>query len=168
MATSNDTLDHVTLVWLIEEGAVTRASIVGQPGGWSIVIQYGMTERALAAKRGAWGSRRAMEDGTRCAAKAGRAWKGLILPVWKPAAIADRKRIIAYIANDNVLAVIDMGNMLMLKAVQLDMHPKQGRIGRVRGIRELIVDKNHILIYRMIDAVVEILRVKHASQQNFA
>lgn len=53
MAITSDTIDHLTLERLVEAGAVRGASIVGQPGGWGIVIQYGMTERALAAKRGA-------------------------------------------------------------------------------------------------------------------
>ena len=53
MATTPDTIDHVTLSHLVEAGAVRGANIVGQPGGWGVVIQYGMTERALAAKRGA-------------------------------------------------------------------------------------------------------------------
>lgn len=53
MAITADTIDHVTLERLVEAGAVRGASIVGQPGGWGVVIQYGMTERALAAKRGA-------------------------------------------------------------------------------------------------------------------
>jgi hypothetical protein len=53
MATSTNTIDHATLERLIEAGAVRGASIVGQPGGWGVVIQYGTNERALAAKRGA-------------------------------------------------------------------------------------------------------------------
>lgn len=53
MAMTADTIDHLTLERLVEAGAVRGASIVGQPGGWGVVIQYGMTERALAAKRGA-------------------------------------------------------------------------------------------------------------------
>ncbi len=53
MATSTDTIDHATLERLVEAGAVRGANIIGQPGGWGVVIQYGMTERALAAKRGA-------------------------------------------------------------------------------------------------------------------
>lgn len=53
MATSSDTIDHVTLQHLVEAGAVRGADVVGQPGGWGIVIKYGMTERALAARRGA-------------------------------------------------------------------------------------------------------------------
>lgn len=53
MSTTADTVDHATLEHLVEAGAVRGTSIVGQPGGWGVVIQYGMTERALAAKRGA-------------------------------------------------------------------------------------------------------------------
>ncbi len=53
MAITADTIDHVALERLVEAGAVRGASIVGQPGGWGVVIQYGMTERALAARRGA-------------------------------------------------------------------------------------------------------------------
>lgn len=53
MTITADTIDHVTLERLVEAGAVRGANIVGQPGGWGVVIQYGMTERTLAAKRGA-------------------------------------------------------------------------------------------------------------------
>lgn len=53
MAITADTIDHVTLERLVEAGAVRGANIVGQPGGWGVVIQYGMIERVLAAKRGA-------------------------------------------------------------------------------------------------------------------
>lgn len=53
MATTRDTIDHATLERLVEAGAIRGANIVGQAGGWGVVIQYGMTERALAAKRGA-------------------------------------------------------------------------------------------------------------------
>lgn len=52
MATTRDTIDHVTLSRLVEAGAVHGANIIGQPGGWEVVIKYGMTERALAARRG--------------------------------------------------------------------------------------------------------------------
>ncbi len=48
----SDTIDHVTLKRLVEAGTVRGASIVGQPGDWGVVVQYGMTERVLAAKRG--------------------------------------------------------------------------------------------------------------------
>ncbi|MDP1593533.1 MAG: hypothetical protein Q8L80_04725 [Gallionella sp.] len=52
MATAQNTIDHVTLSRLVEANAVNGATVIGQPGGWGVVIKYGMTERALAAKRG--------------------------------------------------------------------------------------------------------------------
>ena len=53
MTITANTIDHSTLEHLVEAGAVRGASIIGQPGGWSVVVQYGAVERALAAKRGA-------------------------------------------------------------------------------------------------------------------
>ena len=87
------------------------------------------------------------------------------MPFWKPAAIADRKRITAYIAQDNPRAAIEMGDLLIKKAAQLDARPTLGRIGRVKGTRELVAHPNYILIYRIVGKVVEVLRVKHAAQK---
>ena len=53
MANTLDTIDHATLARLVEAGAVRGTHVIGQPGGWGVVVQYGVTERALAAKRGA-------------------------------------------------------------------------------------------------------------------
>lgn len=53
MAHSGETIDHATLLRLVEAGAVHGADVVGQPGGWGVIIKYGMVERALAARRGA-------------------------------------------------------------------------------------------------------------------
>lgn len=46
------TIDHTTLTRLVEAGAVRGADVVGMPGGWGVVIKYGMLERPLAARRG--------------------------------------------------------------------------------------------------------------------
>ncbi|MCD1635907.1 hypothetical protein K7H91_19275 [Martelella mediterranea] len=46
-----ETIDHSTLSRLVEAGAVSGAHVVGQPGGWSVLVKYGMAERALAAQR---------------------------------------------------------------------------------------------------------------------
>ena len=48
---TTETIDHTTLSRLAEAGAVRSAHIVGQDGGWGILVKYGMTERALAAQR---------------------------------------------------------------------------------------------------------------------
>jgi hypothetical protein len=46
-----ETIDHNTLSRLVEAGAVRGIQVVGQPGGWSVLVKYGMAERTLAAQR---------------------------------------------------------------------------------------------------------------------
>jgi hypothetical protein len=53
MATKSATIDPVTLASLVEAGAVRGADVIGHAGGWGVVVRYGTTERALAARRGA-------------------------------------------------------------------------------------------------------------------
>ncbi|PJG58918.1 hypothetical protein [Aeromonas cavernicola] len=45
------TITHPTLVQLVASGAVRVVVAVGQPGGWTLLIRYGLAERALAAQR---------------------------------------------------------------------------------------------------------------------
>jgi len=47
----SETIDHTTLSRLVEAGAVRGAHVVGQPGGWAVMVRYGMHERSLAAQR---------------------------------------------------------------------------------------------------------------------
>lgn len=44
-------IDHGTLAQLVEAGAVRGAHVIGQPGGWSLRVQYGTAERTLTAQR---------------------------------------------------------------------------------------------------------------------
>jgi hypothetical protein len=53
MTSSADTIDHTTLSRLVEAGAVRGADVIGHGGGWGVVVKYGKTQRALAARRGA-------------------------------------------------------------------------------------------------------------------
>lgn len=48
---STETIDHNTLARLVEGGAVRSTRVVGQPGGWGVIVQYGKAERPLAATR---------------------------------------------------------------------------------------------------------------------
>jgi hypothetical protein len=50
---TTETIDHATLTKLADAdaGAVHSARVVGQAGGWGILVKYGTTERALATQR---------------------------------------------------------------------------------------------------------------------
>jgi hypothetical protein len=49
---ATETIDQKTLSGLVEAGAVRSAHVVGQRGGWGVLVRYGLTERALATQRG--------------------------------------------------------------------------------------------------------------------
>jgi len=48
----SNTIDHNTLTNLVDVGAVRGAQVVGQKGGWSVVVRCGMEDRPLAVERG--------------------------------------------------------------------------------------------------------------------
>lgn len=90
--------------------------------------------------------------------------------VWRPLAEADLDDIIDYIAQDNPARAEAFGQELRDKTSSLARHPKMGRTGRPglpAFVRELVVHRNYIVLYRVLDeaGTVEILRVKHAAQQ---
>lgn len=49
---ASETIDQATLVNLVQAGAVRDANVIGQPGGWEVVVRYGKVRRALAIKQG--------------------------------------------------------------------------------------------------------------------
>lgn len=48
---THDTIDHGTLARLVESGVVQGAQIIGQKGGWAVLVTDGQFKRALAAQR---------------------------------------------------------------------------------------------------------------------
>ena len=48
---STQTIDHTTLTKMAQAGVVLTAQVVGQSGGWGVLVKCGMTEHALAAQR---------------------------------------------------------------------------------------------------------------------
>jgi hypothetical protein len=48
---TTDTIDHKTIARLVEAHAVRGTCVVGQPGGWGGIVQYGTIKRPLAATR---------------------------------------------------------------------------------------------------------------------
>jgi hypothetical protein len=49
--TSREIIDGKAVRTLVEAQAIRGATILGQPGGWAILVRYGTNERAVAAQR---------------------------------------------------------------------------------------------------------------------
>lgn len=70
-----------------------------------------------------------------------------------------------YIAQDNPVAAIDLDLEFEAKAESARLRPKLYKAGRVKGTREIVVRPNYVMVYRVTDDVIEVLRVLHAAQQ---
>ena len=85
---------------------------------------------------------------------------------WRPQASADRVEIVAYIADDNPDAAQELKDEIEAKADKLPDHPRLYKPSvRVKGLRELIVRSNYIVLYRESPELVEIVNVVHARRQ---
>ncbi len=85
---------------------------------------------------------------------------------WRPQASADLLDIVGYIANDNPDAAQALKDEIDAKTQQLSQHPKLYKPSpRVKGLRELVVRSNYVVLYRESAERVEIVNVVHARQQ---
>ena len=83
---------------------------------------------------------------------------------WAPLAIADRESIFDYIAPENLDAALALDDLFERKAALIGAHPEAGRVGRVRGTRELVAHRHYVLVYDTAPDRVRILRVLHTSR----
>lgn len=84
---------------------------------------------------------------------------------WRPQAEADREAIFDYIAQDNPGAALSLNAEFDSKAEQAAQRPQLYKAGRMRGTREIVVRPNYVMIYRIDEGGITILRVLHAAQQ---
>ncbi|MDR2243861.1 MAG: type II toxin-antitoxin system RelE/ParE family toxin [Burkholderiales bacterium] len=89
---------------------------------------------------------------------------------WRPKASEDLLAIIRYIGKDNPVTACRFGQEMRNRISLLAQHPELGHTGRPGlpgDVRELVVHRNYIVFYRVLNEThtVEILRVKHAAQQ---
>ena len=89
---------------------------------------------------------------------------------WRPLAESDLDAIVDYIAQDNPVRAEEFCQELRDKVEPLADHPMLGRKGRPglpASVRELVVHRNYIVFYRVLEesSTVEILRVRHTAQQ---
>lgn len=84
--------------------------------------------------------------------------------IWKPLALADRERIMDYIAEDKPQAAIDLDEAFERTADQLLLNPRMYKPGRVKKTREAVVHPNYIMVYAIEGNTISIVRVLHSAQ----
>jgi toxin ParE1/3/4 len=81
---------------------------------------------------------------------------------WTRPALADLVEAQNYIARDNPSAAQTLAQRVWDAAKNLCDHPGMGRVGHVEGTREWVVsDTPYLIVYRVKNEAVEILRVWH-------
>ncbi|HHU2051183.1 TPA: type II toxin-antitoxin system RelE/ParE family toxin [Escherichia coli] len=68
---------------------------------------------------------------------------------WTMLASQDRKRIRKYIAEQNLMAAIELDERIGYSASSLAGQPYKGRNGRVEGTRELVIHPHFVLVYEV-------------------
>lgn len=85
---------------------------------------------------------------------------------WQQQASDDLVRLVEYVADDNPDAAQALKDEIESKAAQLPDHPKLYKPSpRIKGMRELVVRSNDIVLYRETEKLVEVVNVFHARQQ---
>ncbi|MBE0473274.1 type II toxin-antitoxin system RelE/ParE family toxin [Rhodoferax sp.] len=84
---------------------------------------------------------------------------------WKLDAQDDLVKIIDYIEQRNELAARELHETIMRAAENLPLMPYVFRPGREPGTREYVVHPNYILVYRVGNEIIDVLRVLHSRQK---
>jgi len=85
---------------------------------------------------------------------------------WTERAVRRLDQIGAFIEKDNPAAAARVVARIVSAVDNLAEHPAIGRVGRVKGTRELVlVDIPYIIPYRVVGGEIEILTVMHAAQR---
>jgi toxin ParE1/3/4 len=85
---------------------------------------------------------------------------------WSPEAAADFAAIVEYIRKQNPSAAERVANKIYDGVASLASFPRQGRLGKTKGTRELVFSPlPYIAVYRVEEEAVEIARVLHGSQR---
>jgi toxin ParE1/3/4 len=85
---------------------------------------------------------------------------------WVRRALRNLEQAHSYILKENPQAAQEVILKIQVAASQLENYPFMGRPGRVEGTRELVISSTpYIVIYRIKEESVEILRVLHTSKR---
>jgi toxin ParE1/3/4 len=81
---------------------------------------------------------------------------------WLRSAIASRRKQLAYVAESNPQAAIEIGSRIDASLLRLTDHPEIGRKGRIQDTRELpIAGTPFIIVYRIEPDALLVMRILH-------
>lgn len=84
---------------------------------------------------------------------------------WEVDARIQLDNIVQYIRDRNAAAAERIEQSFQTSVERFCSMPMIGRPGRVAGSREWIVHPNYLIIYRVTEQTIDIIRVLHSRQQ---
>jgi toxin ParE1/3/4 len=85
--------------------------------------------------------------------------------VWTTRAKTDLRGIVLHIGADNPTAADKLRARIERSAAYLAHQPFAGRVGAIRGTREIIPHPSYRLVYQLTDDVVSVMRVVHTARE---
>ena len=83
---------------------------------------------------------------------------------WTQTSLENLERIVDYIAERNLVAAIELHDLIQEKTDLLSHSSLMGRSGLVKGTRELVVHPHYVVVYDVANTV-RVLRILHTSQK---
>jgi toxin ParE1/3/4 len=87
---------------------------------------------------------------------------------WTEPALVELEAIYDFLSPTNPAAAQRVVEELLLAADSLSLFPHRGRKGRLPHTRELVIVRPYLIIYRIVDDEVLILRIWHSAQNHSA
>lgn len=85
---------------------------------------------------------------------------------WSIFALDDRNAIFDSIEADSPQAAVTVDDRIEEQVERLLQFPEMGRIGRIEGTRELVIQNTpYIVAYRVIGEIIRVLRVLYGAQR---
>ncbi|MCT7668126.1 type II toxin-antitoxin system mRNA interferase toxin, RelE/StbE family [Shinella kummerowiae] len=85
---------------------------------------------------------------------------------WSAFAMSDRDAIFTYVEADNPAAAVLIDERIVTAARRLLDFPASGRVGRIGGTRELVINGTpYVAVYAITETTVRIVRVLHGAQE---
>ena len=85
--------------------------------------------------------------------------------IWSVRSREQVNDLIAYIAEHDIQAALNLRKRLEEVVLPLAEHPYMFRPGRVPGTREIVAHANYLIIYRVLSDEIDITAVVHARHE---